>query len=498
VTDVQHNADGWIKHDVLVSFPASDALSGLALSSPDVHVSTEGAAQDITGTAEDNAGNQATAIVTLNIDKTAPDIALASRTPAANPTGWNNTDVNFTWDCTDALSGAASPSVTRSVSSEGAAQMVIGTCTDLADNSASDTQAGINIDKTAPAIQGSPSPAPNANGWNNSDVAVSFTCSDPLSGLAAGSPPANAVLTTDGAGQSVTDSCSDIAGNSASATVSDINLDKTAPTAAGTPGRAPDSNDWYNHLVTVAWNGTDALSGIASCSAASNYAGPDSASASVNGACTDQAGNSTGAIVSFKFDATKPAINIANPSSGAAYLLNAAVNADYGCTDTASGVQSCSGPVASGAAVNTASVGAKQFTVNSRDVAGNTASATHNYSVHYAFSGFANPIGPMPMVNVANAGRTVPVKYSLQDANGALISDLASFVSLMSGPVACNATAPGVLAEETDAAGSTTMRYTGNEFHYNWKTDKSWAGTCRALQLTLSDGAQHWAMFQFK
>ncbi|MGH9861650.1 MAG: PxKF domain-containing protein, partial [Candidatus Acidiferrales bacterium] len=252
------------------------------------------------------------------------------------------------------------------------------------------------------------------------------------------------------------------------------------------------------HMLTVAWNGTDALSGIASCSAASNYAGPDSASASVNGACTDQAGNSTGAIVSFKFDATKPAINIATPSSGAAYLLNAAVNADYGCTDTASGVQSCSGPVASGAAVNTASVGAKQFTVNSRDVAGNTASATHNYSVHYAFSGFANPIGPMPMVNVANAGRTVPVKYSLQDANGALISDLASFVSLMSGPVACNATAPGVLAEETDAAGSTTMRYTGNEFHYNWKTDKSWAGTCRALQLTLSDGAQHWAMFQFK
>ncbi len=422
VTDVQRNASGWMRTDVLVSFPASDALSGLASSSPNVLVSTEGAARDITGTAEDNAGNQATAIVTLNIDKTAPGINLASRTPAANPAGWNNTDVNFTWDCTDALSGAASPSVTQSIGGEGAAQMVIGTCTDLAANTASDTQAGINIDKTS-------------------------------------------------------------------------------PTTAGTPSRGPDQSGWYNHSLSVAWTGADLLSGIASCSPDSPYNGPDSASTSVSGACSDKAGNaSAAATVSFQFDDTNPAVSITTPPSGAAYLLNAAVNSDYVCTDGLSGVQSCSGPVASGAAVNTASVGAKQFTVNSSDVAGNSASATHNYAVHYAFSGFAYPIGPLPLANVVNAGRTVPVKYYLQNANGAFISDLASFVSLLSAPVACDAGAPGVLAEETDAAGSTSIRYdaTSNQFIYNWKTDASWAGSCRALQLTLADGTQHLALFQFK
>ncbi len=422
VTDVQPNASGWNKTNVMVGFPASDALSGLEAPVADVPVSTEGANQEISGTASDLAGNQATAIATLNIDKTLPSITLASRTPAANAAGWNNTDVTFTWDCTDALSGAASPSVTQSVSSEGAAQMVIGACTDLAGNTASDTQSGIN-------------------------------------------------------------------------------MDKTSPTAAGTPSRGPDQNGWYNHSLSVAWAGADALSGIASCSADSPYNGPDSASASVSGSCSDNAGNaSAAATASFQFDDTNPTITITTPPSGAAYLLNAAVNSDYACTDSLSGVQSCSGPVASGAAVNTASVGAKHFTVNGSDVAGNSGSATHNYAVHYAFSGFANPIGPLPMVNVANAGRTVPVKYYLQDANGAFISDLASFVSLLSAPVACDAGAPGVLAEETDAAGGTGIRYdaAANQFIYNWKTDKAWAGTCRALQLTLSDGRQHLAMFRFQ
>jgi hypothetical protein len=340
------NGNNWNKTDVLVSFPASDEAggSGIATASADVLVTAEGADQEITGTAEDNAGNQAAASVILNIDKTPPGIVLASRTPAANGAGWNNSDVTVVWDCTDALSGPTAPNVTQTVNKGGAAQMVIGTCGDLADNTASDTQADINIDKTGPGV------------------------------------------------------------------------------------------------------------------------------------------------------------SIATPPDGAVYLLNAVVNADYACTDGLSGIASCSGPVASGAAINTASVGEKQFKVDGNDVAGNSASLTSNYSVHYVFSGFGNPIGPIPMMNVSNAGRTVPVKYSLQNAQGSFISSLTSFVSLVSGPVGCDASVPGVLAEETHAAGSATIRYdaVSNQFIYNWKTDKSWAGTCRALQLTLSDGTQYLAFFQFK
>lgn len=106
----------------------------------------------------------------------------------------------------------------------------------------------------------------------------------------------------------------------------------------------------------------------------------------------------------------------------------------------------------------------------------------------------------MPIANVARAGRTVPVKYSLRDANGASIADLASFVSLTSAAVACDADAPDVLAEETDAAGSTTIRYDvdANQFVYNWKTDSAWAGSCRLLQLALNDGTKRLALFEFR
>ena len=78
---------------------------------------------------------------------------------------------------------------------------------------------------------GSASPAPNANGWNNTPVTVTFTCSDALSGLAPGSPPPPTTLSSEGAGQSAAGICTDVAGNSASATVSNINIDLTAPEA---------------------------------------------------------------------------------------------------------------------------------------------------------------------------------------------------------------------------------------------------------------------------
>jgi hypothetical protein len=39
----------------------------------------------------------------------------------------------------------------------------------------------------------------------------------------------------------------------------------------------------------------------------------------------------------------------------------------------------------------------------------------------------------------------------------------------------------------------------GNDrYRHLWKTDKSWAGTCRALTIKLIDDTEHQAYFQFK
>ena len=75
-----------------------------------------------------------------------------------------------------------------------------------------------------------------------------------------------------------------------------------------TPDRPPDVNGWYTRAVQFAFAGTDATSGVASCSVAP-YGGPDSGSASVSGTCTDRAGNvSAPGTAGLQYDATPPAL----------------------------------------------------------------------------------------------------------------------------------------------------------------------------------------------
>ena len=65
-------------------------------------VCTEGAKQIVSGTAVDNAGNRATASVTLNIDKTAP-VVTASPSASPNAAGWYSAPVVVTFAATDTL-----------------------------------------------------------------------------------------------------------------------------------------------------------------------------------------------------------------------------------------------------------------------------------------------------------------------------------------------------------------------------------------------------------
>jgi len=52
--------------------------------------------------------------------------------------------------------------------------------------------------------------------------------------------------------------------------------------------------------------------------------------------------------------------------------------------------------------------------------------------------------------------------------------------------------------EQTVTAGSSSLSYGGGQYNYVWKTDKSWAGTCRQLVVKLIDGTIHYANFKFK
>ena len=113
-------------------------------------------------------------------------------------------------------------------------------------------------DTTPPVISVSQSPLPNLVSWNNSDVTVTFTATDDVSIPAC---TVNTVtLTAEGAGQVVNTTCTDAAGNSASASHT-VNIDKTAPMLT-----MPDlaSNYIIGGSALISYAATDTLSGLAS------------------------------------------------------------------------------------------------------------------------------------------------------------------------------------------------------------------------------------------
>lgn len=261
------NAEGWHNTDVTVSFECTDADSGIDACPADVTVSAEGAAHIISGTASDEAGNTATTQVTLNIDKT-PASMVAESTPSPNAAGWFNTDVTINFICSDNLSGVASCPGMEVLTTEGAGQVVNVSTTDIAGNSAT-FEFTFNIDKTVPGITASTLTSPNLNGWFNDDVTVAFDCSDDLSGV---DVCTNTLLvTTEGEGQIISGSVTDLAGNMAATDIM-LDMDKTAPSiTVNTPEEAARI---FGYLPPVAVEGTadDTLSGLVSLTCNSQVA----------------------------------------------------------------------------------------------------------------------------------------------------------------------------------------------------------------------------------
>lgn len=117
-----------------------------------------------------------------------------------------------------------------------------------------------------------------------------------------------------------------------------------------------------------------------------------------------------GPIGSNKVDRRAPSISLDVPASQL-YVLNAAVAASYDCADGGSGVATCTAPVASGANVDTGSVGARTFKVTAVDAVGNQSSKSVDYTVGYAVKLLYDPARP-----------TRTVKLQLHDANGTNVS----------------------------------------------------------------------------
>jgi hypothetical protein len=201
-------------------------------------------------------------------------------------------------------------------------------------------------------------------------------------------------------------------------------------------------------------------------------------------------------------DTSGPRIVIDTPLPGQVFTLNQQVKPVFSCSDSG-GVATCTGAPLVNGNLDTTTAGDHTFTVTATDLAGNTATRSVTYTVRFTFVGFKPPVDNPPVLNIALAGSTIPVKWSLLDASGNAVSDLSAVTAVSVEPIACpNAKTDTIETTVPNGLAGLTYDVAGQQFVYNWTTDKGWAGLCRRFVVQFADApngvATRYADFQFK
>ena len=257
--DPAPNANGWFSGDVSFPFTTSDAMSGVAQlegSNPAV-VSGDGVGLSTEVSLIDNAGNLAFhSTPATNIDRQPPTV-VAQVTGLAGNGGWYRSDVQIAW--------VVDESPASILSTQGCAPTVVNadtagisfTCSVISGGGTASASVTIKRDATPPVLTfGTPSPVPNVNGWNKTNVSIPFTRSDAMSGIASVSPLSPVVLSDQGAGVTRDVTVMDVAGNSATFTTVARNIDQTRPMVT-IASPAPDATYGFYQDVVAGFACTD-------------------------------------------------------------------------------------------------------------------------------------------------------------------------------------------------------------------------------------------------
>jgi hypothetical protein len=258
------------------------------------------------------------------------------------------------------------------------------------------------------------------------------------------------------------------------------------PVLSGTDG--PD--DWFLSDVTIVWNVVEPESGITATSGCSS---PTIVSSETNGTtftCSaTSAGGTTERSVTVRLDKSGPSLNpVVTPNP---VVLNGTATVEPNVTYDGIGLASviCR-------PVPTSSIGFNLARCDAYDLAGRGVVVQRPYYVVYPFTGFFAPVDAAPVLNTTKAGSAIPVKFGLGSDRGLAIM-AADYPA--SQATSCSATDQTADLEETVTAGTSSLTYDASSARYTyvWKTEKSWAGTCRKLTVKLVDGSEHVALFKF-
>ncbi len=245
-------------------------------------------------------------------DTTPPEISY-TLTPdepdGAN--GWYTGNVFVDWTVVDPQSAITEQTGCDDVTVNYDTAGVTFTCTATSAGGTATQSVTIKRDATAPVISYTLNPEePNANGWYNSNVTVTWSVSDATSGLADPNVCPQETLADDTDSGKFTCTATDNAGNTASLETVTIKRDATAPVINYTLNpTAPNANGWYKSDVTVTWSVSDATSGLADPNVCPQQTlADDTDSGTFTCTATDNAGNTASKSVTIKLDKTAPEI----------------------------------------------------------------------------------------------------------------------------------------------------------------------------------------------
>jgi hypothetical protein len=179
-------------------------------------------------------------------DPTPPEITVATF-GTLGENGWYRSNVSVIWTVTEPegppLSTSGCDAKTLTADTVGTTF----TCSATSDGGTTSKSKPIKLDKTAPAVSGAADRPPDASGWYNRALTVSFSGTDGTAGIEACSSAGYSG--PDNATASVSGTCRDKAGNVGTAAVS-FKYDATAPTVSRVrtkPG---------NRVAHIAWKGS--------------------------------------------------------------------------------------------------------------------------------------------------------------------------------------------------------------------------------------------------
>ena len=141
--------------------------------------------------------------------------------------------------------------------------------------------------------------------------------------------------------------------------------------------------------------------------------------------------------------------------------------------------------------------GTYRFYTRAYDKAGNVedapatpdATTTVTTGSVFSFTGFLKPVDDLPMLNLAKAGSSIPVKFGLGGYKGMNIFASGYPLSQL---IPCDSTALVDGIDQVDSPGASGLSYDSvtQTYHWVWKTEKNWTN-CRQLVVKFADGVTY-------